>query len=43
MILKFLWERGQAIHLMISSYWTKDMLFWEEGSVFVLIGKEKRL
>ena len=42
-ILKFLWERGQAIPLMISSYWTSDMLFWERGSVFVLTGKEKRL
>lgn len=35
--------RGQAKHLMISSYWTKDLLFWKRGSVFVLTGKEKRL
>jgi hypothetical protein len=39
-ILKFLWERGQAIPLMISDYWNKDMLFWERGSVFVLTGKD---
>ena len=42
-VILFLWERGQAKHLMISSYWKKDMLFWERGSVFVLIGKKKRL
>lgn len=42
-ILKFFWETGQAKHLMISSYWTKDMLFLEKGSVFVLTGKEKGL
>jgi hypothetical protein len=24
-------------------YWTKDRLFWERGSIFVLIGKNKRL
>jgi hypothetical protein len=42
-ILTFLWERGQAIPLMISSYWKKDMLFWERGFVFVVTGKEKRL
>lgn len=28
---------------MISSYWLKDILFWEEGSAFVLTGKESRL
>jgi hypothetical protein len=28
---------------MIFGYWTKDMLFWERGFVFVLRGKEKRL
>ena len=42
-ILKFLWERGQAIFVMLSSYWTKDVLFWERGSAFVLTGMEKRL
>lgn len=42
-VLQFLWERLQAILSVISSYWTKDMLFWEKGSVFVLTGKEKRL
>ena len=26
-----------------SCYWTKDMLFGEKSSVFVLTGKEKRL
>jgi hypothetical protein len=41
-ILKFLWERGQAIALMMSGYWVKGMLFWERCSVFVT-GKEKRL
>lgn len=28
---------------LILEFWTKDMLFWERGSVFVLRGKEKRL
>jgi hypothetical protein len=42
-ILLFLWERSQAKCLMISSYWLKDILFWEEGSAFVLTGKESRL
>ena len=42
-ILKFLWERDQAKHLMISSYWTKDLLFWKKVSPFVLTGKKKRL
>jgi hypothetical protein len=42
-ILKFLWVRGQVIPLMISSYWTKDILFGEKGAAFVLTGKEKRL
>lgn len=28
---------------MISSYWTKDILLWERGSIFVVKGKEKRL
>jgi hypothetical protein len=42
-ILKFLWERGQAKRLMISGYWAKDLLFWEKGSAFVLTGKESRL
>lgn len=41
--LKFLWERGQAKRLMISGYWTKDLLFWKKVSAFVLTGKEKRL
>ena len=27
---------------MTSGCWIKEMLFWERGSVFVLIGKEKR-
>ena len=27
---------------MISGYWTKDMVFWERGFVFVLKGKKKR-
>jgi hypothetical protein len=46
-ILKFLWERDQAIKLiqsiplMTSGYWKKDMLFWETGSVFVLTGSRK--
>lgn len=46
-ILKFLWERGQAIKLiqsiplMIPGYWTEDMLFGERA--FMLTGKEKRL
>lgn len=31
-ILKLFWERGQDIHLMISSYWMKDILLWERGS-----------
>jgi hypothetical protein len=49
MILEILWERGQAtklsqsISLMISGYWTKDMVFWERGSVFVLIRKKEGL
>jgi hypothetical protein len=49
MILKTFWERGQSInlihsiHFMISNSWTKDMLFWERASVFVLTGKEKSL
>jgi hypothetical protein len=42
-VLKFLWERGQDIPLMISGYWSKDMLFWKRDSVFVLTRKEKRL
>jgi hypothetical protein len=41
MILKLLLKRGQAIPLMISVYWAKNMLFWERHSVFVLTGKEK--
>jgi hypothetical protein len=38
MILKDLWERGQATklnqstHLMIWGYWTEDMLFLIEAS-----------
>lgn len=42
-ILKSLWERGQAKQLKISSYWTKDLLVWKKVSAFVLTGKEKRL
>ena len=42
-ILKNFWKRDLAVPLMISGYWTKDMLFLERGSVFVLTGKEKRL
>ena len=42
-ILKFLWERIQAKHLMISDYWTKNVFFWERGSVFVLTGEERGL
>ena len=38
-MLKFPWERGQATPLMNSSYWTKDMLFWERGSVFMVTGE----
>jgi hypothetical protein len=38
-ILKFFWEKSQAIPLTISNY----MLFWESGSVFVLTVKERRL
>lgn len=34
---------NQSIPLMISGCWIKDMLFWERGSVFVLMGKKKRL
>ena len=37
-ILKF-----QAKRLMISGYWTKDLLTWERDSVFVLTGKERGL
>jgi hypothetical protein len=40
-ILKFLWERGQAKRLMISGHRTKDLLFWKGGSVFVLTGKKR--
>jgi hypothetical protein len=49
MILKILWERGEASKLnqsiprTISGYLTKDMQFWERGSEFVLIGKKQRL
>lgn len=42
-ILKFLWERGQATPLMNSGYWTKDLLFLEKASVFMLTRKEYRL
>jgi hypothetical protein len=42
-VLKLLMERGQAVPMMNSRYWTKDVLFWEKGSVFVLTGKENRL
>jgi hypothetical protein len=35
-ILKFLWERSEAKCLVISSYWTKDLLFWKKVSAFVL-------
>jgi hypothetical protein len=34
---------NQSIPLRILDYWTKDMLFWERGSVIVLIGKKKRI
>jgi hypothetical protein len=34
---------NQSIPLMISGYWTKNMLFWNRGSVFVLIEKAKRI
>ena len=34
---------NQSVHLIILGYWTKGMLFWERGSIFVLIGKNKRL
>lgn len=37
---KFIWERGQAKHLMFSGYQTKDMLFWERGSGILLTGKD---
>ena len=47
MVLKTLWERGQAINLIHSLplmlLFIKCVLFCERGSVFVLIGKEKRL
>jgi hypothetical protein len=33
---------SQYIPLMISGYWTKDMLFGERSSVFGLVGKWKR-
>ena len=42
-VLTFLWEKDQAIHLVNFIYWTNGMLFWERVSVFVLTGKEKRL
>jgi hypothetical protein len=48
-ILKILWKRGHDINiihpipLMISGYWTRDMLLWERDSVFVLTGTEKNL
>lgn len=41
MILEILWERGQAINLihfislMISGYWTKDVLFWEKDYIYI--------
>lgn len=42
-VLKFLRERGQAKHLMISGYWTKDMLFWEKGFAYFDRKGEKAL
>jgi hypothetical protein len=41
-ILKVLWERSQPKQFLIASYWTKNMLFWEKGSAFVLTGKVNR-
>lgn len=49
MMLEILWERGQVINLihfislMISDYWTKNVLFWEKDSIFMLRGKKQRL
>lgn len=40
---KELAKLNQSIPLMISGYWTKDMVFWERGSAFMLIGKKRRL
>jgi hypothetical protein len=40
-ILKFLWERGQAKHLMISRYCIKDLLFWKRSSIFTLTKRRK--
>ena len=34
---------NQSIPLIILGYWTKAMLIWERGSIFVLLGKNKRL
>ena len=42
-VLTFLWEKDQAIHLVNFIYWTNGMLFWERVSVFVLTGKENSL
>lgn len=38
-ILKFLWERGQAKCSIKPVYCPKGMLFWKKGSAFVLTGK----
>ena len=34
---------NQSIFLMTLGCWTKGMLFWGRGPVFVLTGKKKRL
>lgn len=42
-VLKFLWDRGQAKHFWIlEKHDFTDMLFWEKGSAFVLTGKGEK-
>jgi hypothetical protein len=36
-------KEAAKLNQSISGCWTKDMLLWERGSVFVLAGKKKRL
>jgi hypothetical protein len=36
-------KEAAKLNRLISGFWTKDMLFWEGGSVFVLTGKDTRL
>jgi hypothetical protein len=34
---------NQSVSMIILGCWTKNRLFWERGSIFMLIGKKKRL